>query len=351
MDSFSSLEASARQRLGPEVYDFLAGGAGEELTLEDNLAAWSRLRLRPRVLRDVSAPDTATTVLGTSLALPVLVAPVGFQQLAHADAECATARAAAGAGSLMVISTRASRRLEDIAASAPHAPRWFQVYVLRDRGWTAELVERAVASGCAALMLTGDTPYVGRKRRDEANAFQLPAGVGMANLGSMVPGAADLDRETAAAQDPGVTFSDIAWLRDLGRVPVIVKGVLRADDALACLDAGAAAVAVSNHGGRQLDGALATADALPEIVAAVAGRGEVYVDGGIRRGSDVLKALALGARAVMVGRPVLWGLATGGAQGVTRVLADLRRELLEALALCGVSELGDLSPDLLTHSG
>jgi 4-hydroxymandelate oxidase len=222
--------------------------------------------------------------------------------------------------------------------------------VLRDRGWTAELVERAVASGCAALMLTGDTPYVGRKRRDEANAFELPAGVGMANLGSMVPSAADLDRETAAAQDPGVTFRDIAWLRELGRVPVIVKGVLRADDALACLDAGAAAVAVSNHGGRQLDGALATADALPEIVAAVAGRGEVYVDGGIRRGSDVLKALALGARAVMVGRPVLWGLATGGAHGVTRVLDDLRRELLDALALCGVAQLSDLSADLLTHN-
>jgi 4-hydroxymandelate oxidase len=199
----SSVEASARKLLDQEVYDFLAGGAGEEVTLEDNLAAWSRLRLRPRVLRDVSAPDTATTVLGTSLALPVLVAPVGFQRLAHADGECATASGAADAGSLMVISTRASRLLEDIAATAPRAPRWFQVYVLRDRGWTAELVERAVASGCAALMLTGDTPYVGRKRRDEANAFQLPAGVGMANLSSTVPGAANLDRETAGTQEPG----------------------------------------------------------------------------------------------------------------------------------------------------
>ena len=349
MDS-SGLEASARQRLGQEVYDFLAGGAGEELTLQDNLAAWGRLRLRPRVLRDVSAPDTATTVLGTSLALPVLVAPIGFQQLAHADGECATARAAAGAGSLMVISTRAGVPLEDIAEAAPGAPRWFQVYVLRDHGWTKELVERAVASGCTALLLTADTPYVGRKRRDEANAFELPAGAGMANLGSMVPTAADLDRETAATQDPAVTFSDIAWLREVGRVPVIVKGVLRADDAVACLDAGAAAVAVSNHGGRQLDGALASAVALPEIVAAVGGRGEVYVDGGIRRGSDVLKALALGARAVMVGRPVLWGLAIGGAQGVTDVLDVLRRELLEALALCGVSQLADLSPDLLADA-
>src|SRR3954452_14546032 len=199
----SRLEASARELLDRDVYDFLAGGAGEELTLEENLVAWSRLRLRPHVLRDVSAPDTATTVLDTSLALPVLVAPVGFQELAHADGECATAHAAAGAGSLMVISTRASRRLEDIAASAPRAPRWFQVYVLRDRGWTAALVERAVARGCTALVLTGDTPYVGRKRRDEANAFELPAGVGMANLGSMVPGAGTSTARRRQHRTPG----------------------------------------------------------------------------------------------------------------------------------------------------
>lgn len=346
-----ALEDQARSILPRAVYDYLAGGAEDERTLADNVAAWSRLRLRPRILCDVTEVSVATTVLGTPVRLPVLVAPVAFHRLAHPEGEVATARGTAAAGSIMVVSTRASMPLEDIAAAAPDLPPWFQVYVLRDREWTADLVARAAAAGYRALVLTGDTPLVGRRWRDADNGFVLPPGVGMANL----PAGADLaladpDDYPGAHQSPAVTFDDIGWLASISRLPVVVKGVLRADDALRCIDAGASAIVVSNHGGRQLDGAVAGADALPEVVSAVAGRVEVYVDGGIRRGTDVLKALALGARAVFVGRPLLWGLATTGAAGAQGVLELLGSELGQAMALAGTRGVDDLAPDLVVPS-
>ena len=314
-----ALEASARARLDAGVYDYIAGGADAERTVADNQAAWSRLRLRPRVLRDVSEVSTGTTLLGSEVATPLLVAPMAYHRMVHPDGEAASAAGAARAGCLYVLSTQATMPVEEVAAAAPDAVRWFQVYVVRDRGWTADLVARAAAAGYRALVLTVDVPLLGNRLRDLRNEFRLPTGLKPANA---PPVGAARQRELAAdvlAQagqfDPALTPETIGWLADRSGLPVVVKGVLRADDAIACVDAGASGVVVSNHGGRQLDTVVATADALAEVAGAVGDRAEVYVDGGIRRGTDVLKALALGARAVLIGRPVLWGLAVEGSTG------------------------------------
>jgi 4-hydroxymandelate oxidase len=349
------LEAAARERLDRGVYDYIAGGADAERTVADNLAAWSRLRLRPHVLRDVAKVSTATTLLGGEVPTPLLVAPMAYHRMCHPDGEAASAAGAAAAGALYVLSTQATMSVEEVALAAPGAVRWFQVYVVRDRGWTADLVTRAAAAGYRALVLTVDVPLLGNRLRDLRNDFKLPTGLKPANA---PPAGAARQRELAAdvlAQagqfDPGLTPDTIGWLAERSGLPVLVKGVLRGDDAAACLDAGAAGVVVSNHGGRQLDTVVATADALAEVVAAVGDRGEVYVDGGVRRGTDVLKALALGARGVLVGRPVLWGLAVGGAAGVERVLSGLVGELRLAMALCGAVGIDDLTPDLIAGSG
>lgn len=333
------LEQQARRRLDQGAYDYVAGGADDELTLAANVGDWSRLRLRPRVLRAVGTVDTSAVVLGTGVASPIGVAPTAFHRLVHPEGEVATAAGAASAGSLYVLPTRSTTPVEALAAAWDDHPFWYQVYVLVDRGLTTSLIERAVAAGARALVLTGDTPVLGRRRRDIANAFVLPT-----NLGTVE----SLDRPgDLGDQDPDVTFDDIGWLIERFRLPVVVKGVLRADDALRCLEAGASAVWVSNHGGRQLDGAVSTAAALPEICNAVGDAGEVYVDGGVRRGSDILRALALGARAVFVGRPVLWGLATGGAAGVAAVLAGLTQDLALAMQLVGATDLREVTPDLV----
>jgi 4-hydroxymandelate oxidase len=350
-----ALEAAARSRLDRGVYDYIAGGADAERTVADNLAAWSRLRLRPRVLRDVGEVSTATTLLGSEVPTPLMVAPMAYHRMVHPDGEAASAAAAGAAGALYVLSTQATMSVEEVAAAAPDAVRWFQVYVVRDRGWTAELVARAAAAGYRALVLTVDVPLLGRRLRDLRNDFRLPTGLKPANA---PPVAAVRQRELAAdvlAQvgqfDPGLTPDTVGWLAERSGLPVVVKGVLRGDDAVACLEAGAAGVVVSNHGGRQLDTAVATADALPEVVAAVGDRAEVYVDGGVRRGTDVVKALALGARAVLVGRPVLWGLAAGGAAGAERLLSGLAADLRLAMALCGAVDVGRLTPDLVAGPG
>jgi 4-hydroxymandelate oxidase len=337
------LQQRARELLPDGAYAYYATGAGPESTLAANLAAWSELKLRPRVLRDVSRVDLSTTVLGDPIPHPILVAPTALHRLGHVDGELATARGAALAGSLMVISTGASVALEAIAAAAPAAQRWFQLYVLRDRAWTIELVQRAQAAGATALVLTADTPYVSTTRQVTRTTMQVPDEMRMANRPSVAP------IDEGELHDPSITFDVIAWLRELSGLPVIVKGVLRGDDARRCLEAGACGVVVSNPGGRQLDGAVATARALPEVVASVGDDGEVYVDGGIRSGVDVLRALALGARAVLIGRPVLWGLATGGADGVATVLQTLRDELREAAALAGAASIAEITDDLLAQ--
>lgn len=340
------IEAAARQRLDQATYDYFAGGAGDELTLSANLAAWSRLRLRPRVLRDVSRVSTATTVLGRPVEVPLIAAPVAYQRLLDPSGEIATARAMAGCGGLLVLSTRSSCSVEEVAAATPGASWWFQVYVMRDRNWTEELVLRAAEAGASAVVLTVDTPVLGRRKRDIRNHFVLPEAVVTGNLPEGAT-RSDGGGEDRFYQSADVTPDDVGWLGDVSSLPVVTKGVLRGDDAGVCLDAGAAGVVVSNHGGRQLDGTVATADVLAEVVDAVQGRGEVYVDGGIRRGSDVVKALALGARAVMVGRPLMWGLTAGGEEGVASVVHGLGEELATAMALCGAASPELLTPDLV----
>ncbi len=333
-----ALEAEARALLEPGFYDYVAGGAEVEATLADNRAAWERIRLRPRMLRDVTQVSTRARWLGAEAASPIGVAPMAMQHAAHADGALATARGAALAGAPMVMGVFGSSSAVEVGRVASAAPRWLQVYVLRDRAATDRVVERALAEGYRALVLTVDVARQGDRRRDRRNRWVFDS---------------RSDGEVADPSeifDAGLVFEDIARFRARFGVPVIVKGILRGDDALACVEAGAAGVIVSNHGGRQLDGALASADALPEVVAALGSRAEVYVDGGICRGSHALRALALGARGVLVGRPVMWGLATGGAAGVARVLGGLRSELERAMALCGARSLDELDASLALPS-
>jgi 4-hydroxymandelate oxidase len=335
----AELEQRARRLLTPEVYDYYAGGSGGEQTLRASVSAWQQHWLLPRVLRDVSTIDTSVRLPGlpeTEAATPIAVAPTGFQGLAHSEGELATARGAARAGALMVLSTRSSAKIEEVAeaVASEGGAWWFQVYVMRDRTLTTRLVERAVAAGARALVLTGDTPVVGRKRRDRTEGVVSDAQV-LANIGPL----ADLSLTGQAAD---VTFADIGWLARLGGVPVLVKGVLRADDARACVAAGAAGVIVSNHGGRQLDRAIPTALALPAVAAELGSSVPVFADGGLRSGADVLTALGLGARAVFLGRPVLWALTCGGADGVAGLLTGLTSDLAHAMALAGAAAVADL---------
>jgi isopentenyl diphosphate isomerase/L-lactate dehydrogenase-like FMN-dependent dehydrogenase len=330
-------ERLAEGKLDANAQAYFAGGAGDEVTLRDNLAAFERRKLRPRVLVDVRTVSTATTALGTDIALPVLIAPIALQRMAHHDGELATARAAAAAGTIMCLSTAATVRPADVAAAAPGSAPWFQVYVFEDRSLTEELIAEAVESGFSALVLTVDVPYLGRRERDIRVDFKIPE--------HLTP-TGDIFGQ---GFDAGVSWRDLEWLAGYGR-PVVVKGILTSEDARLACEHGAAAVIVSNHGGRQLDGVPATLDALEEVVAAVDGRAEVLLDGGVRRGTDVLKALALGARAVLIGRAMLWGLAVAGEDGVTDVLRLLREEVELGLALLGCASPADVTRAHVTAS-
>jgi len=339
--NLNDIEALARDRLPQMVYDYYAGGANDELTVDENRRAWEAVRLRPRVLVDVSRVDCATTVLGRPVSMPLLTAPCGFNGLAHPEGERAVARAAAAAGVIQVVSTVATTSLEDVAAAAA-GPRWFQLYCYRDREVTRALVQRAEAAGYEALCVTVDVPYLGRREREVRNGFHLPPGITIKNLEPYaVAGMAVAERDSALARyvnalwDPSLDWRSIDWLRSITRLPVVLKGILAGDDARLAADHGAQAVIVSNHGGRQLDGSVCSAHALRDVVDAAGGRLEVLVDGGIRRGSHIVAALAMGARAVLIGRPYLWGLAMNGEDGVRQVLDGLRNELVLAMALCG----------------
>ncbi len=350
-------EQLATEHLSQMVLDYYSSGAGDEITLRDNRAAFARIKLRPRMLIDVSDRNLTTKVLGQVLRLPVLIAPMAFQCLAHPQGEVATALAASGAGAGMVLSTMSTKSIEEVAtASHPNseAPRWFQLYIHKDRGLTRALVERACAAGYTALCLTVDAPVLGRRERDKRNQFTLPPDLQLANLTSVaelnIPdqqGESGLFTYFAQQIDPTVTWRDLEWLQSLCPLPLVVKGILRGDDAARAVEYGAKAIIVSNHGGRQLDGAIATLDALTEVVEAVNGRAEVILDGGIRRGVDILKALALGAKAVLLGRPVLWGLAVGGEAGVAHVIELLRDELDVAMALSGCASIDDIDSSLV----
>jgi 4-hydroxymandelate oxidase len=348
-------EHHARLMLGDAVWAYFNGGAADEITLRGNTQAWQGIGLLPRVLRPLAGGHSRVTLLGRELAHPILVAPMAYQHLAHPHGERATALAAAALGAGLVLSTQASTLLEDVACcflpDAGRGPLWFQLYLQHDRHFTRELVQRAEAAGFEALVLTVDAPVNGVRDRERRAGFRLPAGVSAVNLAGLGDASTPLPRPGRSSvfddlMTHAPTWDDIAWLRSITRLPVLLKGVVHPLDARQALSCGAAGVIVSNHGGRTLDTVPATATLLPRVVQAVAGDAPVLVDGGIRRGTDVLKAMALGASAVLVGRPVLHGLANAGATGVAHVLRLLRDELEIAMALTGCRTLSDAASTL-----
>ena len=349
-------EQHARTQLDDNAWAYFSGGAADEISLHANRSAWDALPLWPRVLRPLAGGHTRVPLLGRTLAHPILLAPVAFQRLAHPDGELAMAYAAAALGAGVVLSTQASVSLESVAQAVlpdpGRGPLWFQLYLQPDRGFTQALVQRAEAAGYEALVLTVDAPTSGVRDRERRAGFRLPPGVGPVNLaGLQAPASPPLSPGQSALFDGllhhAPTWDDIAWLQSITRLPVLLKGVLHPADARQAVSVGAAGLIVSNHGGRTLDTAPATATALPRVVQAVGGAVPVLVDGGIRRGTDVLKAMALGASAVLVGRPAVWGLANAGAAGVAHVLRLLRDELEVAMALTGCATLAEATPALL----
>ncbi len=347
--TLTGIERAAREQLAPEIWDFIEGGSGTERTLAANREMFGRYAMRPRTLVDVSACDPALTLLGAPLGLPLGIAPMAYHRLVDPEGETATARAAGRAGALLVAGMFASRTLEEIAEAAT-GPLWLQLYWLRERAALAALVERAEAAGFRALVLTVDAPRIGRRLRDLRNGFAIPPAVRAVNLDPALMsashraagGSSGIAEHAREQFDPTLSWADLGWLRERTRLPLVLKGILTAEDARLAVEHGADAVLVSNHGGRQLDGAIPALAALPEVVQAVPAELPVLLDGGVRTGADIAVALALGARAVLVGRPAFWGLATGGEAGVHRVLDLLREELEHTMALLGRPRLADL---------
>jgi 4-hydroxymandelate oxidase len=348
----AELEALARAEMDPIAFDYVASGAWDEVSLAENVDAWRRRRLRPRVLVDVARIDASTTMLGFPVSLPLAIAPMAVHGLAHPDGEVATARGAAAAGVPFIFSTTSSRSIEDVAAAAPGGTRWFQLYAQADAAVSRALVERAAAAGFGALVLTVDLPVLGYRERDRRSGFELPP---LGNFADAPATHGSHDRDgTDRFTDQltkSLTWDDLAAIRGWSDLPLVLKGILTAEDAHIAMDHGVDGVVVSNHGARQLDRVPATVDVLAEVVAAVDGRAEVWVDGGVRRGLDVAIALALGARGVLLGRPVLWGLAAGGSAGVERVIAILREEFEVALALLGARTPAEIGPTHLVEPG
>ncbi|KAF9381231.1 Hydroxyacid oxidase 1 [Podila verticillata] len=374
--SIADLEHNAHITLALNALDYYRSGANDMQTLKDNQDAYSRIRLRPRILRDVSKVDTQTTLLGHTVSSPICIAPTAMQRLANDAGEKATARAAAKSKKCMILSSWSTTSAEDTIEAGQEIPEdlstpglplyWFQLYVYQDREVTEQLIRRVEKAGYKALVITVDTPFLGRRLADVRNVFKLPAHMNMANFehkDSKVTMATILDDESPTGEaesllaayvvsqiDPTLNWKDIAWVRSITKLPVVVKGVLTAEDAALAAEIGVEGILVSNHGGRQLDGVLATIDALPEVLDAVKGKNvEVYVDGGVRKGTDVLKALALGAKAVFLGRPILWGLAHDGEDGVTLALNLIQQELELAMALAGCCKISDITRNHVQH--
>lgn len=351
--SLADFEVRARSRLAEEEFDHIAGGACDEITLEENLASFRKIWLLPRVLRDVTARDSSVTVLGQKISFPVILGPVACLRRFHPEGELAAARAAGGAGTIHVLSTGCCYSLEEVARAAL-GPLWFQLYAYRDRGITKALIERAESAGYAAICLTVDVPVAGKKERDLRNNYIYPAELlykSMANTGFT---AQELDSQVdrlpafaAEALTVSLTWDYLAWLQSITRLPFLLKGVLSAEDAARAATHGIKGIVVSNHGGRQLDGTPSPINVLPEIFEAVEGRAEIFLDSGIRRGTDVLKALALGAKAVLLGRPYVWALAAAGQDGVCQALDILRNEFDNAMALTGCSRVSDINRSLI----
>ena len=350
--TLADYERQAAQAMAhrPWAWDYYQGGSEDEVTLRANRTAFQQFRLRPRMLVDGRSCDLRTSVLGLPLSMPILIAPTAGHGLAHPEAECATARAARSCGTLLVASTQSTRSLEEIAQAA-QGFCWFQLYV--ESAWQAEhLVKRAEVAGYHALVLTVDTPQRGNRERDLRNQLgsRLKAEVPLAAMGNIIPTPESSSKTETLLRRDRLTWQVIPWLHSRTRLPLVLKGILTAEDALLAVRSGVDGIIVSNHGGRQLDGVLASIEALPEVVEAVNGRCEVYMDGGIRRGTDILKALALGAHAVLIGRPALWGLAVSGTDGVKSVLEILRDELEQAMALSGCPTLGQISRKLVSRA-
>lgn len=341
------LEAAAREVMPPAAFAYYTGGANDEHTLRANREGYAALKLRPRMLVDVTEIDTSTSVLGVPLSFPVGVAPCAMHGLVHPDAEVATARAAAGVGTLMTLSTMSHRTIEDVAAAAGNA-FWFQLYLYKDREVSKSVVQRAEAAGAKALVLTVDAPVLGRREAIIKTPVHIEPGTVLPNIGPRRAGSEHLDdlQYFDSLLDPAITWNDIGWLRGITSLPIVLKGLLTAEDAALAVQHGCH-IWASNHGGRQLDTAVTALDALPEIAQAAQGRAEIYLDGGIFRGTDVIKALALGANAVFIARPVLYGLALAGEAGARRTLELLRDEFRLAMALCGKTKVADLGPDLI----
>ncbi|KFW61608.1 Hydroxyacid oxidase 2 [Pygoscelis adeliae] len=344
MVCLSDFEAYAKKYLPKIAWDFFAAGADDCSTRDENILAYKRIRFRPRMLRDVSVMDIRTKLLGTEISFPVGIAPTGFHQLAWPDGEKSTARAAKAMNTCYIASTYSTCTLEDISAAAPGGLRWFQLYIHRNRAVSQQLVQRAEALGFQGLVLTADLPYTGKRRDDVRNGFRLPPHMTLKNL----EGAFEVCKMSPL--DPSVTWNDIYWLRSLTHLPIVIKGILTKEDAELAVRHGVQGIIVSNHGGRQLDGGPATIDALVEVVEAVQGRVEVYLDGGIRKGSDVLKALALGAKCVFIGRPALWGLAYKGEEGLQDVLRILQDEFRLSMALAGCASVSEIGQHLVQFS-
>jgi len=343
--NLAGFEPLARERMLGPAYDYVAGGAWDEITLEENVEAWRRRRFVPRVLRDLRSIDLRGSFLGRASALPIAIAPMAAQGMAHPNAEGEMVAAAGAAGIPFCLSTSSSLSLEDVAAAAPDAERWFQLYIVGGMDYSRNLAERAEASGYRAIVLTVDLPVLGRRERDHRSGFQVPPMPHIDGAGNheRAHRYGNLDDQ----RTHGLSWDSLADVRSWSALPLVLKGILSPEDARLAAEAGADAIVVSNHGGRQLDRAIATADALPGIAEAVAGRCEVWVDGGIRRGLDVVTALALGATGVLVGRPLYWALAAGGRAGVERGIGLLRRELELALPLLGCASLAEVGPELL----
>lgn len=344
--ALTEFEAIARERMHPSAYDYVAGGAWDEVSLADNEAVWRRHRFRPRVLVDVGRIDPGSTLLGAPVAFPVAIAPIAVHGLAHPLGEVATARGAAAAGVPFTLSTMSSRSIEEVAEGAPGGRRWFQLYAQATTGQSRALVERAAAAGYAAIVLTVDLPILGYRERDRRNGFELAVPLG--NFGASQAGPSH--RPDASGYevldehgDRTLAWADLATIRSWSELPLVLKGVLNVDDAVLAADHGVDAIVVSNHGARQLDRVVTPIDALEGIVTAVGGRTEVWVDGGVRGGLDIAIALALGARGVLVGRPMVWALAAAGQAGVERALAILREEFEIALALLGTPTPADIT--------
>lgn len=359
LNNLDEFEVLAKQKLSPEIYDYYAGGANDEVTLRENRSDYNSIKLCPRVLANVGSRDLSTTVLGQELSSPIMISPMGFQGAATADGELATVRVAQAFKTIMTLSTMSNVLLED-AIKITTQPLWFQLYIYKDRKITESLVKRAEYSGYKALVLTVDTPTLGKRERDVKNGFRLPKNLiasnlsdtGLENVSLDVQGSS-IEAYTNQMFDESISWEDVEWLKSITTLPIVIKGLTRPQDAALAIEHGVSAIVVSNHGGRQLDTTPSTISLLPEIASFVDGRLEVFIDGGIRRGTDIVKAIALGADAVFLGRPILWGLAVDGEKGASRVMEILSQELDLAMTLCGYSSIVDIKKDAenLVHGG